>query len=1505
MDMNEQEVSNCISGLGRLGAEWSNLTPKIRKSLGDAFLLTIGVGGLPPRGLAMTVHGLGRMNADFATLPPNFRSSIMSAIHKISPKVNSLEISNVLYGMGKMGTSFSVDESPLDDESIAATTNSNATPFLIPGLAMNGVSSDELDISIAGRSSRKGVKSGAESSIGMSRKARDSLLEALGRESWQLNAQGIANSLWGLMLMDAQWWVLSPILQGKLLEIVKREANRMSEQELCNTIYALGRLGVKWLNVPSETRYSVLNAIEDSSSVIAPEGVVMTLLGLGRMQLTWSDMTYTLVSALSSSVERVVQSSSERTLSGLIHALATIGAQWGDLSSEVQSALIDGIANGDARNREEKKANDLIASKKEIANAYDMMPAQKSGRSPERASRAAFGASAILTIKTIRNLSAAPVAHKTSPPSSSSTSASWVQSNPKKSQSNSLSTTSLLNQKSSRAAAALLLSPSSPLCPTSLVAIQTMISPPNLNMHSFQALIRSQLASPVVESNPVSSVQPPKRLPSQPVAANELEFYKSVAATPKATVPTSSKVKISLNSINGKSKPELSKVEKKMKQKEIYERRSRESVSSVEMGIQRISDPLQSVTTKTASSANEDVAGNHLVYSLGQIGVSWDQLGTATRLTLSDSLVSSLPLMGEMGVVNSLHGLTTLGAKWKELRNDVTDALQLAIERVSTEMGEQGVSVTILSLAKLDVVWTDDLTEPCKNALKRATARQAHIGEHALSSLLYGLGKLSRPWSGLAHDVRQTLKQAIVVCHLNDNITPQGVSNSLHGLAQMQATWSVLSSSVRLALFAEVTKAVPLATETQLSNILGSLGKMGLQWESLPDRLKARVVTALAAKTKTFSEWHLSTLLFSLGSMGLGWKSLPSSLKTDFVDALLRVNKIRNQLTNPDMSDEECSAADIAVEVEDGEGWRPKVVGLADYDELLTVVEYIIRKDSSGQNKQQKRKSGDRVEAAVDRKKALQMNAQGVSMTIVGMSRLAASYGLLPDSLIRSISKSLQNASPYMNCAQVAASVSGMSKAQWRWDALSMELKEELQAAITRTAPKATSLDMAILINGMGTMGARWATLPGDARTSLQVGIKRTAMTGVADEVAGVTFGLALMEVSWTGLPIDVKQILKEGILRVCGAESINKTESERLSQSFTVPDTAVSSENTGTPNSAQTSTEYSHESSPTRNIPKEEEEELELSWLMAPSDNRYKATRGYSHPEKKLIKAISPQALANLMYGISLLIFEEKADVHEELTPVHIALLDILSLIGVVGSHFTEAEKEQILIYLSTLQTLTPLDHSITERPRYLLRADKPLTKPSKLQQSVVSSLTTSLRKKNEKFEVEDEYSAFNGAFPIDATIFEGDKPVAFVEVNGPQHYRQDGRLRRKDLMKEALYRSKYPDASYTRVRFDQVNRLGSCYVGAQVAQFISNSPPIRVRCKPPGGDGASFFPLFSRPNWTDCAVVYQNCEEDGLSTRRAERQLAKALSLDVNDETASLSPIINHLNSLAFYWD
>ena len=60
---------------------------------------------------------------------------------------------------------------------------------------------------------------------------------------------------------------------------------------------------------------------------------------------------------------------------------------------------------------------------------------------------------------------------------------------------------------------------------------------------------------------------------------------------------------------------------------------------------------------------------------------------------------------------------------------------------------------------------------------------------------------------------------------------------------------------------------------------------------------------------------------------------------------------------------------------------------------------------------------------------------------------------------------------------------------------------------------------------------------------------------------------------------------------------------------------------------------------------------------------------------------------------------------------------------------------------------------------------------------------------------------------------------------MDGPQHFGDDGLLQRKDQLKEALYRRRYPGATFTRIRYDQVDRLGPSYVSRHLANYITLS--------------------------------------------------------------------------------
>jgi hypothetical protein len=181
------------------------------------------------------------------------------------------------------------------------------------------------------------------------------------------------------------------------------------------------------------------------------------------------------------------------------------------------------------------------------------------------------------------------------------------------------------------------------------------------------------------------------------------------------------------------------------------------------------------------------------------------------------------------------------------------------------------------------------------------------------------------------------------------------------------------------------------------------------------------------------------------------------------------------------------------------------------------------------------------------REKELQLNAQGVSMTVAGLSHLSAVYSRLSNDLILSISLSIQQSARSMTTGQIVSTISGLSAAEWSWDYMSEGLQREILSSVSRTIGTAGYGDTASVMSGLGTMGVRWIDLPLATREVLEQGVKRTALEGGAKEVAGVTYGLGMMECTWEGLPLDLRRTIAGGILRICGAHDRIRDEYNRV----------------------------------------------------------------------------------------------------------------------------------------------------------------------------------------------------------------------------------------------------------------------------------------------------------------------------------------------------------------------
>jgi hypothetical protein len=108
-------------------------------------------------------------------------------------------------------------------------------------------------------------------------------------------------------------------------------------------------------------------------------------------------------------------------------------------------------------------------------------------------------------------------------------------------------------------------------------------------------------------------------------------------------------------------------------------------------------------------------------------------------------------------------------------------------------------------------------------------------------------------------------------------------------------------------------------------------------------------------------------------------------------------------------------------------------------------------------------------------------------------------------------------------------------------------------------------------------------------------------------------------------------------------------------------------------------------------------------------------------------------------------------------------------------------------------------------------------------LAEAASSASHASADQNHHRLEVEPEVSSFGGVFPVDAGISQDGEIIALIEIDGPHHYRPcDGRLRRKDRLKEAMYRKALPDCAFYRIRWDDANKVGTDIVGEELAGIL-----------------------------------------------------------------------------------
>lgn len=156
-----------------------------------------------------------------------------------------------------------------------------------------------------------------------------------------------------------------------------------------------------------------------------------------------------------------------------------------------------------------------------------------------------------------------------------------------------------------------------------------------------------------------------------------------------------------------------------------------------------------------------------------------------------------------------------------------------------------------------------------------------------------------------------------------------------------------------------------------------------------------------------------------------------------------------------------------------------------------------------------------------------------------------------------------------------------------------------------------------------------------------------------------------------------------------------------------------------------------------------------------------------------------------------------------------------------VEGMELDRENYDQFAVFFALMETL-PLGK---ERIESILGHIPQISGPTALIPSGLHAkvMESTMKHLDSRFSLQNEFIGMKSVFPIDAAIYFDDNLLAFIEIDGDYHYKFQQELRRKDRLKEFLYKSKFPKIPLYRVRHDHCEALGFTKLGRSLAAWLS----------------------------------------------------------------------------------
>ncbi len=577
----------------------------------------------------------------------------------------------------------------------------------------------------------------------------------------------------------------------------------------------------------------------------------------------------------------------------------------------------------------------------------------------------------------------------------------------------------------------------------------------------------------------------------------------------------------------------------------------------------------------------------------------------------------------------------------------------------------------------------------------------------------------------------------------------------------------------------------------ELSIVTVSLARLNVNWNNdLPAKFKLLIESQISALMGSMDSKLVGDVVWSLGAMNANWLTMSDKTSNAIIRSL-------------DDSIQYFSSYALSSAL-----WALAKMGL----------KWPLLPANTRQNMPRRL-----LELEVD------MSPQQSSKTIWALGTLGVNYN---DISMELITKLLVNVgeikrSKMGSAIPASQTLTGLAKLGIPWNQLSPSMKSEVWEQLSRVCGSTNDKGAANALWAIGTLGASFDEQPPAVVDTMLASLERIIDKCSAWSLCNIVWGLAKMKYTWPALPTTLRSALISNIIRV--EKDMNSMDIGLLIWSLGSMDTpldtlpphfsdslvkaiGINLENMKSPDLSRTIWGLSN---------------CGFSWDSLPSTVKWSinvALRRIGNDDVPM----TSQDLANCAYGLSILSFDSMTPSDAAFRGVHECLLGAIRKLvyDKKGNRnmFTPTEHmEQLRIFAQYLRVMSYVT-DISRIPEELLTAPDSLRplQGSLLQDRVMASLQSALTISSDEISINAEASSFDGVFPVDAAIKCNGQVVALLEVDGPHHYRHDGKLRRKDKLKEAMYRKKYPYCTLYRVRWDEANKLGSDLIGKELAEII-----------------------------------------------------------------------------------